>query len=247
MDELKKYFQQHRERLDTDVPADDNWQSIRRQLHTVAHVRSFPLFKWAVAACLIIVAGAMTYLLLRDTTKNNPPIVVRDTIHHHQQPSLPVERKESIVKKTGISIKEQPLIAKQRATTVKTVPPAKRKQMFKKRPAPVYGFENIEASYAGMLNMQLERVRTEPIYAEDEGYFHSFKKQFADLANEEEQLKKRIIQTGMSDEYVDELINIYQEKLTVLKRLRYEINKMNNRVRQNTPGIQQIQPTYIKL
>jgi hypothetical protein len=243
MDEVKKYFHQHRDQLDTDVPGEDNWQQIRRQLHPAAPVKSLRLFKWMVAASLVILAGSVVYLL----TKNNqqsPVITNTDTVHHHQShpeivhPKLPVE-------KTVIAEKQQPVIALQKITPVKATP--RKKAFVKKPPTPVYGFEDIEANYTSMVNQQLERVRTLPIYAENAEYFHSFKKQFTDLSNDEEQLKQRIRQTGMADEYVDELIDIYQEKIGVLKRLRFEINKMNNRVRQADPGIQQQQPTYINL
>jgi hypothetical protein len=243
MDELKKYFHQYRDELDTDVPGEDNWQQIRRQLHPVVPVKSLRLFKWMVAASLVILAGSVVYLLTNNK-KQSPVITNTDTAHRHQahpeivHPKTPVE-------KIIIAEKQQPVIAQQKTTPVKGT---RRKRIsVKKMPIPVYGFEDIEASYTSMVNQQLERVRTQPIYAEDAEYFHSFKKQFTELAKDEEQLKQRIRQTGMADEYVDELINIYQEKIGVLKRLRFEINKMNNRVRQADPGIQQQQPAYINL
>jgi hypothetical protein len=242
MDELKKYFYQQREQLDTDVPGEVNWQHIRRELHPAAPVKSFPLFKWAAAASLVILTSTAVYFLTRDK-QPVPVITASDSVHHKEQPQA--IQPKAPVEKIIIPEKRQPVVARQKP--VKAVKTLKQKITIKKADTPVYGFENIEASYTSMVDLQLERVRTQPIYAEDAGYFDSFKQQFARLAEDEEQVKKNVMQTGMADEYIDELINIYQEKISVLKRLRFEINKMNNRVRQTDPGVQQIQPSYINL
>lgn len=248
MDDLKKYLEQHRAQLDTEEPGELVWQNVRQTLHP-KKAKTIPLYiKWVAAACIVIIAGVAIYLLLQNKPgdKADTPVAGDQNHNHQQQPkqeeitnpvvTVSPEKKEEekvAVVKTGSTSKKKNI---QQPTPVK-----------KKAPPLVYGFEEAEASYAGMVGIQLERLRRQPIYGEDAEYFHSFKKQFTELGNEEEQVKRRIKDNGMRDEYFDDLITIYQQKINVLKQLQFEINKMNNRVKQADPSINQQPPSYINL
>jgi hypothetical protein len=99
-----------------------------------------------------------------------------------------------------------------------------------------------------MVSLQLEKVKGTPIYAEDAEYFHVFKKQFHDLTNDEKVLKEETKKHGINDDIITRMINIYQEKIALLKQLQFEINKMNNRIKNSNSDIQKNQsPTYINL
>ncbi len=50
----------------------------------------------------------------------------------------------------------------------------------------------------------------------------------------------------MNINIVDKLIQLYQQKLWLLKELQSEINKMNVRAKQH-PDIQRTNPAYLKL
>ncbi|HEX2628970.1 MAG TPA: hypothetical protein VHM26_08165 [Chitinophagaceae bacterium] len=247
MDEFKKYIEQHRAQLDTEEPGEMPWNNIKQVLHP-GKTRIIPLYiRWVAAACIILIAGVAIYLLVQHKANNKTDIpVAEDHKHNHQQQP----KQEEVVNAHVTVIPEK---KEEKVAVVKNNPVNKRKGLpqpsiaKKKSAAPVYGFEEVEASYAGMLGIQLERLRRQPIYAEDGEYFHSFKKQFADLGNEEEQVKRRIKDNGMRDEYFDDLITIYQEKINVLKQLQFEINRMNNRVKQADPSINQQPPSYINL
>jgi hypothetical protein len=245
MDELKKYLHQQRSKLDTDEPGDMVWQNVKQALHPKKATTISLYIKWAAAACLILVAGATIYFLQKDTGKGkmDGPVVADS---NRSQPVTP--NQPGITTSPGVVVPEkkiQPVI-------VKANPPIKKRKSLqparaKKDPPRMYGFEGVEASYASMLGIQLERLRTQPIYAEDADYFHSFKKQFADLSNEEESIKNRVRENGMRDDYLDQLISIYQKKINVLKQLQLEINKMNNRVKKADPSINQQTASYINL
>lgn len=247
MDDLKRYLEQHRSQLDTEEPGEMLWQNVRQRLHP-KKAKTIPLYiKWVAAACILLIAGIAIYLLLQDKPggKTNIP-VAKD--HNHNNKHQP-QQAEIVNPPVTVSPEKK----EEEKAVVKTNPPVKKKDpqqrsvVKKKIAPPVYGFEEVEASYASMLDIQLERLRRQPIYAEDAGYFHSFKKQFSDLGNEEEQVKRRIKDNGMRDEYFDDLITIYQEKINVLKQLQFEINRMNNRVKQADPSINRQLPSYINL
>lgn len=250
MDEFKKYIAQHRAELDTEEPGEMPWKNIQQALHP-KKAKTIPLYiKWVAAACIIIIAGIAIYLLIQTKAGAKTDIpVAEDHNHNHNHQQQPKERESA---DTPVAVNPEKK-EEEKVAMIKPGPATKKKEqpqrsVAKKKPAaPVYGFEEVEASYASMLGIQLERLRRQPIYAEDAEYFHSFKKQFTDLGNEEEQLKRRIKDNGMRDEYFDDLITIYQEKINVLKQLQFEINRMNNRVKQADPSINQQPPSYINL
>lgn len=55
------------------------------------------------------------------------------------------------------------------------------------------------------------------------------------MEKDESDIKKQIIAHGLTDELLEQLINIYQQKLNVLKQLQTEINKTNSRYLQTNP------------
>ena len=51
--------------------------------------------------------------------------------------------------------------------------------------------------------------------------------------DQDEQAVRNDIKTyGLNTEFLEQLINVYQQKLNLLKNLEAEINKMNNKVRE---------------
>jgi hypothetical protein len=250
MDDLKRYLQQQRERLDTEEPGEVVWEQVRQVLHP-KKVKTIPLYiKWMAAACIVAMAGIAIYISIQNKTKDRTgtPVVAGNKHQHidsnHKQAPTPEDIQPPVAVTTDKENKDPAITSSPLPKRKAPRPPAPVK---KTTAPPAYGFEAVEASYASMLGIQLERLRNQPIYAENAEYFHSFKKEFVDLGNEEEQVKRRIKDNGMRDEDLDDLISIYQEKINVLKQLQFEINKMNNRVKQADPSINRQQPSYINL
>jgi len=71
------------------------------------------------------------------------------------------------------------------------------------------------------------------MFAETPDYFNDFKLQIRQIERDERGIKSDISKQGMNDALVDQLINLYQQKLAVLKQLQIEMNKTNNRYKQN--------------
>jgi hypothetical protein len=255
MDELKKYLQNNLDKLDVETPGEEVWQNIRKEFQPSRPSVIPMVFKWAVAACIILLAGVGVYFLLNQQDSpyqqqfvnitpqvqpNVEPAEVNDTF-----PSPHVE-KESVASNVPSTHqrKIQPFRIDKRSTGDKPRRDQGSDQASLNSPSRV--FNDMEKSFASMVDIQLEKVRNTPIYAEDENYFHLFKKQFQDLGDDEKQVKDAMKRSGVSDELVQRMIDIYQEKISLLKQLQFEINKMNNRVKSNA-DVQKQTPTYMNL
>jgi hypothetical protein len=97
--------------------------------------------------------------------------------------------------------------------------------------------------YEALVNAQLTRLRRTPVYAGNPAYFKGLIQHFQQMIKDEQALIQDMEQYGLNDELLEELINVNLRKLNALKTLRSEINKMNNRARQE-PGMPQNQKTY---
>lgn len=225
MDELKKYLQQHADKLNPDEPRAEVWQRIQQQTAGTKKAGvAIRLTRWVAAACLLILAGIGIWFLLNESKtvqttiaarpEKKPPIIVPE-----QTETAPLEKKEvSIVTKSKTSKKikntvtqYQPYISTEQLETL----------------------HNLETSFTQVINLQKERVSSMPMFAESPDYFNDFKLQIRQIEKDEKEIKSDISKQGMSDALLDQLINLYQQKLSVLKQLQIEMNKTNNRYKQN--------------
>ncbi|PZR28237.1 MAG: hypothetical protein DI535_07475 [Citrobacter freundii] len=263
MDEFKKYFQDHRSDLDTDLPGDELWQGVKKTLHPKP---AFPLYlKWIAAACIVIVAGTAAFFFgnkktdaLAEQSGTKPDSLIHQAPEptHDQLVAAPLNI-DSV--NTGMTSQQfvnkaimQPSQKRQAGQEIRSLSAKERLARTNTRAGrntakPRYGFEDVEASYASMLNVQLEQIRTQPIYGENAAYFDLFKHQFKDLNKEEEKLKKEFKRTDDKLMMLDALILVYQQKISILKQLQFEINKMNSKVKQTDTGVPMQQPSYIHL
>jgi hypothetical protein len=95
------------------------------------------------------------------------------------------------------------------------------------------GLNDLESSFTQVINLQRARVESTPMYAETPEYFSDFKIQLKQMEKDEKQIKQDIGRRGISNDLLDQLINLYQQKLNILKQLQLEMNKTNNRFKQN--------------
>jgi hypothetical protein len=217
--------------------------------------------KWAVAACIILLAGIAVYMFNSDGLDKSKDIA---TTNAAGVPNPSSEAKKPIGNEDAIE-EEQPAetlaqlparkgpVSKVKSYNTVTTSNSPKESIAKKAPAQsadpmLRAFNDMDKSYATMVSLQLEKVKGTPIYAEDAGYFHVFKKEFQDLTNDEKMLKEETKKHGINDDIINRMINIYQEKISLLKQLQFEINKMNNRLKNTSPEVQKKQsPTYINL
>jgi hypothetical protein len=89
----------------------------------------------------------------------------------------------------------------------------------------------LEKDYATQVQQQLSALQRTPLYAETPAYFSGFKNRLSKIDADETRLLKKIRLAGMDETLMDQLIRLYEEKLTVLRRLQMEMNKINRCVR----------------
>jgi len=248
MDELKKYLREHRNELDVESPPrSEVWQRIQQQktVHGKTVVR--PVFRWVAAACMLLSVGLATYLWW--DSKPSPEIVAeRD----------PTEKQEKIPEIIGRSDTSEPAISPSPgeviadsagaglAKSLKPVPAKPRKVV---RPASSKErtlVDALEENYASIIKLQLKKLESTPIRVEGPGYFHAFKKQWYDMEKDEKKIKEDMQLYGLNDMVLTQFIQLYQQKLLLLKQLQEEINKMNNRAQQY-PQMQTKSPSFLKM
>jgi hypothetical protein len=245
MDDFKKYLQQHSNDLDVDLPREKVWSGISQELNTAKPLAALVYIKWAAAACVIALAGFGGYILLnKPVTSYQLPVV-----------SNKVQITNSKQKLQEDPTRLQPSSAEQLVANNKHVKPTnspihKINQLATSNQQPVTNttaLEQVENSFTQVINLQKAKVNTTPLIAENPGYFNDFTIEMKRMERDEQSIKRDIRKNGLTDELLDQLIYVYQQKLNVLKQLQYEIHKTNNRFKQNRGPVNLIKPYFLNI
>ncbi|MCP9751283.1 hypothetical protein [Ferruginibacter sp. HRS2-29] len=220
MGELKKYLQQHKEEMSFDEPGPLLWEKIAAPPAKKQPGRLVKFtVRFAVAAViLVMLLAGIRFLTSEKTQEKIEPVAIKkqapaDTI---PQPSTPA------IAEIKDTVKPAPALAVVKA---------------KKKPDERYALmKSFKESYGELVNYQLQNIRTTPVYAENPAYFNDFKTRLRQMDTDEAAIRTNIRQNGISNTLIEQLINVYQQKLDVLKSLQQEINKMNTRVQQENPA-----------
>ena len=106
MDELKKYLQKHAGELNLDEPGAQVWQNIQQETGGIKKpVTILVITRWAVAACVLVLAGIGTWQVLSDH-KTNPSVPAVRAEKKNTIP-LPLQSEPVVSEKTN-----PPIIAK---------------------------------------------------------------------------------------------------------------------------------------
>lgn len=232
MDELKKYLQQHADELDLDEPRPQVWHQIRGGVEVKKSANVVMLVtRWVAAACVLALAGIGGWSLLHD--KPAPAESGRQLVVQ-QKTEAPVQMQQ---KDTVAAENPQPDVtafaAIRKAPLKEKASPKIRSNEEMVRNREQRGLNDLENSFTQVINLQRARVESTPMYAETPEYFSDFKIQLKQMEKDEKQIKQDIGRRGISNDLLDQLINLYQQKLNILKQLQLEMNKTNNRFKQN--------------
>lgn len=245
MDDFKKYLQQRSDDLDVDMPREKVWQGINKELNPAKPMAALVYMKWAVAACVVALAGFGGYVLL-----NKP-----DTTYQ-----LPVASNKEQTKDSKLKLQEEP--TRLQPTTTEqlvadntiTKPNDNRNQRINQpvtsNQQPVINItalEQVENSFTQVINLQKAKVNTTPLIAENPGYFNDFAIEMKRMERDEQSIKRDIRKSGLTDELLDQLINVNQQKLNMLKQLQNEIHKTNNRFKQNRGPVDSTKPYFLNI
>lgn len=248
MDEFKKYIREHRDELDIESPPHSEvWQRIQQRVPERRKTVITPLLRWVAAACLVWVTGIATFVLWK-----------REPAHELATKNLPSVEKVQSPEITGRTESSQPVIsplpgeviAADSGTVTRQsanhVPPKRRKNARPAIPQKRSPIDELQENYATVIKLQLKQLERTPIHVESPGYFHAFKKQWYDMEKDEKKIKDDIRLYGLNSSVLEQFIQLYQQKLLLLKQLQDEINKMNNRAHQY-PEMQSKKPSYLKM
>lgn len=243
MDKLKKYLQQHKAELDTDAPAGDTWEYIASQTPGEAASRRPVrlIIRYMAAAGMVILISAGVWLLAGHNKHTRPAEVVKG--------GTP-EKKDSLLTPPGNSQHSSPGETAQNGSPVSTpalIRPASGKTRDREIEVSFGDMAMIDKSYARLIRYQLRKLHTTPVYAETPGYFAAFAAQLKQMDKDESAIKRDIGKYGLGDELLQQLINVYQQKLNILKNLQVEINKMNNRVNEKAKPSEKLIGYYLDI
>jgi cytoskeletal protein RodZ len=249
MDDLKKYIQQHKASLDFDEPGPDLWNAIREQT-AVPKKRGILISytRLAVAACVLVLAGIGTWYLLTDNHQKKAELAAKTAnkpaVKENSNPvTSPTNNKEPETETTSESLAQtnQPI----NQSTNQPINPSTKKP--KPNPAALALLQNVETSFTQVINLQRDRVSSMPMYAESPEYFNDFTLQIRQMEKDEKLIKSDIAKRGMTDVLLGQLINVYQQKLGLLKQLQIEMNKTNNRYKQNRGPVDSTKTYFLNL
>ena len=231
MDKLKEYLLRHKADLDVDSPTSDTWEYIESGMADESRQTGFVtksgfsgwIVRTAVAACVIALAGAGLWLVIKnnkvssDTAKQNSEAIKRDSGKEKIENTL---RKEEKVPGNDI------------ARNTSKPKEVRHKAKSQKPPEVSDEIAVIDKSYSKLIDYELRKLRVTPLYAENSSYFSFYIEQFKQMDQDEQAVRNTIKAYGLTSEFLEQLINVYQQKLNLLKSLQTEVNKMNNKVRE---------------
>ncbi len=245
MDDFKKYISQHKEELDIDVPSNALWQNIAANIANEKRGKVRSLFiKLSIAACFILLAGLGWFYIMpnnkssesitnisKEENKISPRGNIRELNENIVATILPKIEKVNSRANPLPQQKNIPIITstKSNSSTDNAL------------------LQNIETSFKQVIYLQKQRINTTPLMAESEDYFKDFSLQLKQMEVDEKRIKAVIKKQGFDNDLLDQLINIYQQKLNVLKQLQIEVNKTNNRYKQNREPIDTTKTYFLNI
>lgn len=241
-DSLKNHIAANSGELDIEIPEPYTWeqisQAISKKPARVHTIRKRMIY--SSAACIIVVACLGIIRNLNSVVIKQEPIIA----------AKPMENKVPAIDSINKETKNDVAIA----TTAKRLAPVRvikkenklaAAKSLQKPPDQLLPPEllKMQKDYEELIAGQINYTNHLAVYGESVDYFQRFMNDFKLLDKQEKELRLLIAQNGMQETSIEDLGMIYQQKLTVLKKLQNEINKTSSRNKNVTDTI----PAYINL
>ncbi len=251
MDELKKYLQTNASYFEEDTPDTRIWQNIKYQIQTPKKKQTLMLSiaKYCIAACVLFLAGIGAWHLLQKTqhtedfSKTNQ-LAINDS---NNQKDSDVVIQETIDTPFAIITSTTKNIAKKLLLDTQKFVSNTINNGFETSPTGFVQVRSIDSQFSQAINIQKNIINQTPLFAESPAFFKDFISSYQQMENDEKNVKKDIIKIGLSPDLLEQLINVNQQKLNLLKLLLTEINKTNNRFKQNRNLIDTIKTYFIEI
>lgn len=246
-DPLKTHIAENRNELEIETPAVQAWKKISSSISTQkpAHVQHLKkrIFYYLSAACVLFIIGLGVFRYVRDVpARQGEEVVKNPTFKNNSNASDTINieaNKNQLTATPSLPDEHHIQTTKHKTIAVTSLKPAK-KQQRKSLPPEVL---QVKKDYDELIAEQIKYTKSLALYGENASYFQEFMNDFKALENQEKELRKSIAQSGLKENSIDDLAMIYQQKLTVLKKLQNEINKTSNCNKNVTDTI----PAYISL
>jgi hypothetical protein len=224
MDRFKQYLQEHKDELDIEVTKESAWESIRQQISSNPKKNVFVMYAkcWVAACVILLVSSGIFYFSIGNQISQTKikPVAAKDTY----SPVYKEPKEELATLASPKSITKKNIIQAQK--------PMRKNNSHKTDSLTEMILNQIRDTYNPVINVQLKQVRDLPLLAEGSSYFEYFKNQLNELDRDENNIFKTIKYEGPKNDFLQHLINIYQQKIFLLQRLQLEITKMNNHILQ---------------
>lgn len=236
MDNFKKFIQENKRELDFEKPDAQLWTQIKQSVEPESSgKKNIPIYRWiAAAACILVVSVSAYFFFQKDKSEEVPTFVKKETpIIEQTIKSNDIQDKNNDIPEkinAGPPKVNTPTFAK---SEKKTTPTVDKKN--KRNPATAqYVIEDVEVgNFSQIIAYERQHINTLPIYGQQASYFNDFKQQLKQMDADEKNVRSDIKKHGLNSNQIELLINIYQQKITLLKQLNQEINRINKSFYQN--------------
>ncbi|PZP50763.1 MAG: hypothetical protein DI598_04835 [Pseudopedobacter saltans] len=236
MDNFKKYIQENKPDLDLDRPGSHLWERIEQDLEIVeVNKKTVPMWRWMVAAACLLLVLVSAFFLFEKNKKEMPAILVKKEVPKTttpQQNPIPIaeEKTREQQEEKVPDVKPETFASVEK----KKEDVEKRKSKSNTPNTKQYVIADVEVgNFSQVIEYQRQYISTLPIYGEKPGYFKDFKQQLQQMDSDEKEVRSDIKKHGLNPNQIEQLINIYQQKITLLRQLNQEINRVNKSYLQN--------------
>jgi hypothetical protein len=262
MDKFKEFLLQNNEALGEDIPSQKVWNNISKNLQIADNNLNFTkatpipkkglllsITKWAAAACIFALAGIGGWHLI--SSNNN---VEQSTVQIKSTNELPnTKNTVETISEIDTPFSKLDLVRGIENNVAKMAESKKEKINVKPTyTSPLTALQkqeinNVENNFNSIITLAKNKISNTPIYGESPSFYNDFIEKFKQMETDEKIIKKEIVQFGLNDMLLDQLINVYQQKLNVLKLLQSEINKTNIRFKQYRNAVDTLKATYLEI
>lgn len=248
MDKFKKHLQENAEGLDCESPSTSILENVRIHMERDRRsiFRRLRQNRYLRAACIIgILAAAISVFLIRTRRKEINPtkIVLTSKTRVPQQQSTEIlnSRTKDGTKEEKHGTEQNKSLAKKPVKKVVVNDP---EEDFPSEKASMPQELENEMDFA--INRYVKIINTTPLLAESPTYFDYFVQEYKRIDKAKSAIEESIQKHGVSDVLFQQLVNIGQQKLKILKDLEKEIRKINS-FYQERAGLRGTEPNYIQL
>lgn len=253
MDKFKQHLQN--QNWEVDEPSPKAWQDIQQKMQANMPLQIAPkakkgivvfMFKYAVAACVIGLAAVGGWYIINKPAEQVVVKVEVPVENKNTQPSIPkVENKqEQII----VPQNQNRDVVKQVVTKLqKTIAPTATTSTPNNTPNYSSQLQQMENNFTQVIYLQKAKINQTPLFGESAEHYRDFTDKLNQMDKDEKLIKKDIVQIGLTPELMEQLINVYQQKLNVLKLLQNEIQKTNNKFKQNRTAADTLKTHFIEI